>query len=111
MGAVSADGRLRCDALGCVYRVGGTSVALARTEDALRDDCEAADVVVADVAVFAPCSADAVVDRLDVWRRGAHAIWLTDDGPRIESVADGRGDRPWVLPRHRPQGARNQPAP
>ena len=101
LGEASGDGRLRCDSLGCVYRVGATSVALARTEDALWDDCGEVDVVVAAVAVFVPCGAEAVVDRIDLWRRGAHAIRFTRDGPRVESVSDRRGDRPWVLPRRR----------
>jgi competence protein ComEC len=38
------------------------------------------------------------VDRFDVWRNGAHAIWLDPAGPRILSDREFRGSRPWVPP-------------
>ena len=101
-GEQSADSRLRCDGLGCVYTADGITVALSRDERTLDDDCRAADVVLAAVAVFVPCGDAAVVDRLDLWWNGAYAVWLTPSGPRIESVADRRGGRLWVLPRQRP---------
>jgi len=37
-----------------------------------------------------------VVDRFDLWRRGAHALWLEGDGARVVTVAEGRGERPWA---------------
>jgi competence protein ComEC len=38
-----------------------------------------------------------VVDRFDLWRRGAHAIYLDGgDGIRVETVRDWRGERPWT---------------
>ena len=36
------------------------------------------------------------LDRFSVWRDGAHAVWLTPDGPRIVSDRGYRGSRPWV---------------
>ncbi|MCH8858723.1 MAG: hypothetical protein IID54_03990 [Proteobacteria bacterium] len=36
-----------------------------------------------------------VVDRFDVWREGAMAIWLTRDAVRVQTVAEVRGRRPW----------------
>lgn len=100
-GAVTgADGRLRCDAAGCVYRANGLSVALAASEDALIDDCWRADAVVSLVPIRGDCPAPAgTVDRFDLWLEGAHALWLSDDGIRIESVASRRGERPWVIRR------------
>ena len=41
----AADGRLRCDALGCVYRRGDHVFALTRQAEAFADDCRLADVV------------------------------------------------------------------
>ncbi|MDP6602814.1 MAG: ComEC/Rec2 family competence protein [Rhodospirillales bacterium] len=97
----SADGRLRCDSLGCVYRSHARTVALVRRAQALIEDCWVADVVVSVVPVRAACpSARVVVDRFDLWRYGAHAIWLGEGDAsniRVESVNRGRGDRPWVL--------------
>lgn len=97
----SADGRLRCDSLGCIYRAKGFVVALPRDERALADDCRAADVVVAVVPVRRRCpSARVVIDRFDLWREGAHALWLGGDGSgvRVESVVARHGRRPWVGP-------------
>jgi competence protein ComEC len=98
-GTATADGRLRCDRLACLYRAEGVTVALVREEEALAEDCRAADVVIAAVAVFVPCPARVVIDRLDVWREGAHAVWIEDGEVRVRTVADTRGRRPWVLPR------------
>lgn len=118
---------LRCDSLGCVYRTGagiaridgqvgenaqggeaattddgtrkrGHVVAIARRGEALSDDCRRADVVVSLIPVRARCpSAAVVIDRFDLWRDGAHALWLRPDSVRVASVNGQRGDRPWVL--------------
>jgi len=97
-GGEGAGGALACDAVGCVYRAKGHVVALARDEGALAEDCRIADVVVATVPVRRPCpSARVVIDRFDLWREGAHAVWLSGDGVRAESVNGVRGVRPWVV--------------
>jgi competence protein ComEC len=95
----SGDGRLRCDGLGCIYRVNGWVAALPRHEGALPEDCRTADVIVASVPVRVRCSsARIIVDRFDVWREGAHAVYLPKTGPpRAISVNDVRGRRPWVV--------------
>jgi competence protein ComEC len=88
---------LRCDALGCVAQISGRIVALAQSPDALAEDCRQADIVVSVVPVRGPCpSARLVIDRFDVWRQGAHAIWLTRNGPVVRTAAQSRGNRPWV---------------
>jgi competence protein ComEC len=91
-------------------------VALIRRGEAVAEDCAAADLVVSPVPVRSPCRAVArVVDRIDVWRSGAHAIWLAPGAIRVESVDGWRGDRPWVPrrdpPRERPRGNRTARAP
>jgi competence protein ComEC len=100
-GADSGAGHdLVCDSLGCVYRAQGFAVALMRDPLAIADDCRRADIVVSAVPVPGACpSAMRVIDRFDLWRNGAHAIWLSRGEVRIESVADTRGDRPWVSKR------------
>jgi len=89
-------GWLSCDALGCVYRRGGRQVALALTGEALLEDCWGSDLVLSLVPVRRACpKGTAVLDRFDLWREGAHALWVEADGIRSESVAQWRGDRPW----------------
>jgi competence protein ComEC len=97
----SADESLACDSLGCLYEAHGQRVALVRDPMALRDDCRA-DLVVSAVPARKVCGRKAkVIDRIDVWRNGAHAVWLAPGGVEIESVESWRGARPWVPVRHR----------
>lgn len=91
----SADGRLVCDALGCVYRKDGRTVALPRDASAFAEDCAAADAVVS-TEPARRCRAPVVVDRWTLRRNGAHAIHTLPSGIRVESVRDHRGDRPWT---------------
>ena len=37
-----------------------------------------------------------VIDRFDLWRRGAHALWLDPGEVRVRTVAEATGDRPWT---------------
>jgi competence protein ComEC len=108
LGTQSADGRLRCDDLGCIYSRDGRRIAIVNKVDGLVDDCGGADIVVALVPVRRRCpSARQVIDRFDMWRYGAHALWLRDDGTlRVETARQVRGDRPWVpKPETRPRTA------
>lgn len=105
-GGAALDGRLRCDSAGCVASLDGRLVAFSRDPRALADDCRLADVVISATPLFdLPCGEpELVIDRFDLWRKGAHAIWLTPEGAVVETVAGERGARPWVVePRARPQ--------
>lgn len=98
------DGMFTCDALGCVLRKGGAVVALPHDPRAVHDDCAAADAIAAVVPVdkLSCRGAPLVIDRFDLWRRGAHAIWLGEEGAVAykKAVRDGQGERPWsVWPR------------
>jgi competence protein ComEC len=93
-----ADGRLACDSAGCIYVAHGRRIAVVRQPIALFEDCRLADIVVSLEPVRTPCGATAVIDRFDLWRNGAHAIWIDDDGRiDIRSVREMRGRRPWVI--------------
>jgi competence protein ComEC len=62
--------------------------------------CTGRDLVIATVDLFAACRAAAgqTIDRADLLRDGAHAIWIEANGIRIETVRAARGSRPWVPP-------------
>ena len=93
----SPDGRLNCDALGCLYRARGQVAALAQSEGALAEDCAAATVVVSLVPLRHTCTGvTTVIDRFDLWRNGAYAIWLDPDRVRVASARQWQGKRPWV---------------
>ncbi len=102
----SADGRLACDRLGCIYRAHGRVVALVRDERALAEDCRVADVLISAVPVRGAhrrsCRRpETLIDRFDLWRADAHALWLTRDSVRVESVGARRGQRLWTPRRDR----------
>jgi competence protein ComEC len=92
-----------CDPLGCSFAVRGREIALALSGEAVEEDCTRADLLLAVVPVRRSCRYPRLtIDRFDVWRGGAHAVWLRDGGGfRVESVAASLGDRPWVLERMR----------
>ncbi len=98
----SADGQLTCDGAGCIWRHAGHIIAIARTGEALAEDCRRADAIVSVVPVRRHCPAPRIViDRFDLWREGAHALWVRPEGMRSLSVNGARGDRPWVPRRER----------
>jgi competence protein ComEC len=100
--AAPTDESLACDGQACLYRRNGRTAALVREAVALAEECARADVVISAVPVRRGCAGAAlVIDRFALWRGGAHAIWLDRHGTRVETVADGRGDRPWVARRGR----------
>lgn len=99
-GQGGAGGRLRCDALGCLYRASGRTVALVRDPAALAEDCKIAEVVVSGAPVRrAQCRAPLVIDKFKLWRDGAHALWLDGAQVRVETVRQSRGNRPWTARR------------
>lgn len=93
-------GSVRCDTLACVAELRGRLIAFIFDPRALDEDCRVADIIVAAVPVDRACTQPAVViDRFDLWREGAHAVWLGEDGDvviQVRSVNQNRGSRPWV---------------
>jgi competence protein ComEC len=90
---------LTCEPAGCRLTLKNRRIAIVRHESILAEECLWADAVLASIPVRkTACRTAAVVDRFDVWREGAHAVFLDEENPaiRIESVACHRGHRPWV---------------
>jgi competence protein ComEC len=87
---------VRCDELGCVAILasGETVAAIARSE--ALEDCASADIVISAVPTRRRCDGPKlVVDKFDLARNGAYAIWL-GPAPAIETVEGERGQRPWA---------------
>ncbi len=94
------EGGLACTDAGCTlrYRVGGPS-ALLLLRPATGAACVASILASLEpVRLRCPEPLPLLVDRFDLWRDGAHAIWLEHDGVRVVSDRDMRGARPWVPP-------------
>jgi competence protein ComEC len=94
---------LRCDSDGCILHRKGQRVLIAYSATALAEDCEDVDAAVSLKAAHAFCPETEVVDRIDLRRRGAVAMWLTPDGVRTRFVADGMGERRWVATTRTPR--------
>jgi competence protein ComEC len=103
----------RCDLGGCVTTTKGRTISFALHPSALADDCERADILIApfwlDQLRREQCPKPAIIiDKRDLWENGAHAIYVGrrlwgDRGGRLTlaTVADLRGERPWVVGRRR----------
>jgi len=78
-----------------VQEIKGQRIAFIRDARALPEDCSEADLVISFVPAGRICvTPHTVIDRFDVWRSGAHAIWLGHGGVRVTMVAATRGNRP-----------------
>jgi competence protein ComEC len=108
-----AGGAFNCDAVGCIARVKGATVAVARHPSAVTDDCLNADILILDDPKPPDCAVPGtVIDVFDRWRNGAYALYVYRDEsspePRVrfETVAAHRGERPWSrLPQRTGTGA------
>lgn len=89
--------RVRCDALGCIYRLDDRLIAFPADPAALAEDCSRAFMIVADFDVRRKCSAVPwAIDRRVLMRNGSHAILISGERVTIRTDRDVRGDRPWV---------------
>ncbi|MBT4687038.1 MAG: DUF4131 domain-containing protein [Rhodospirillaceae bacterium] len=93
---VEDDRVMRCDRLGCALLHESGAVGFARDPRALEDDCRIADLVLSAMPVRINCpSAQMVIDRFDLWRRGSIAVRWRDGVISVQGANDDRGDRPW----------------
>ena len=106
-GLAKADGdwakatNIACDALGCVFHKANQSIAFTKRPEALFEDCERSSILVNlnDMGrQQLVCQSKLVIGFDDLKKNGAHALYFTDSGVRIETVRKQRGNRPWVLP-------------
>lgn len=96
---VDTDTGLSCDEGGCYLEQGGAKVAFAFHPSAHEEDCARANILIAlDPVRVRPCRSATVIDRFDLWRNGAYAVWFNG---RYETVASLRGDRPWTISHRR----------
>jgi competence protein ComEC len=94
----AAGGLVSCTEAACWLRSrpGGPAALLLRGA-APADACNAAVLVSLEPIRFR-CRGVRWVDRFDVWRNGAFAVWLLPDGVHVLADRWVRGARPWVPP-------------
>lgn len=89
----------KCDALGCVAHVKGKVIAIPKTDEALLEDCNKADVVLMPYALGRRnCKADVVIDARMRDAKGGHWLWLDNDGHiRVGNTVQAQGARAWNI--------------
>jgi len=93
----------------CLAVVKDKRIAFAQAEAEGKLTCPDTDILVAGFPLRKSCSSIPLrIDRFDVWRMGAHALFIEGGTIRTETARSVRGARPWVTePRARkmrPQG-------
>jgi competence protein ComEC len=92
----------QCDEHSCLALIAGRIVSHVIHPAALADDCRRAAILITPLSVTVPCPGpEAIIDAQALWEKGAHVIRIADGAIHVESVADSRGVRPWVIVRHR----------
>lgn len=89
-------GDMSCDKSGCVLARGEKKVLLAFDPSALAEDCGEVDAIVSTVAAYDLCADGFIIDRINLARRGAHALWVSKDEITARSSADAMGTRVWM---------------
>lgn len=85
--------RMRCTAL-----LRGRAVVYLMEDETGPADCRGADIVIAEFPLRGRCRAAPLrIDRFDLWRHGAHAVYLTGPEPVVETARGEQGHRPWVV--------------
>ncbi len=81
-----------------MFQARGQLVALVNDSRALAEDCATATVVIAlEPVPDGTCPEPRVViDRFDLWRNGAYALWLSPDSITVRSARGVSGERSWV---------------
>ena len=104
-------GTVRCDHMGCIV-VGdsGQKISVVWDEGALLEDCWTSDIVISATPVRRRCDAPSqVIDRFDMWRNGAYAIYLDGRDIDIVHTREIRGDRPWTRAANRTRSRSGDP--
>ncbi|MGE3333448.1 MAG: ComEC/Rec2 family competence protein [Rhodospirillaceae bacterium] len=89
-------GDMACDKSGCVLTRGEKKVLLAFDPAALAEDCGEVDVIVSTVAAYDLCTEGFIIDRINLARKGTHALWVSEEGITARSAADAVGARVWM---------------
>ncbi len=99
----------QCDEQSCLAVIRGRIVSHVLHPAALAEDCRRA-VVLTALPVTGSCPGpQVIIDKHSLWEKGAQTIRFDREmgeegvgpGIRIETVAEGRGVRPWAIVRHR----------
>jgi competence protein ComEC len=82
----------------CTAEVKGRRVVYLSGGEGKPMDCRAIDILIADFPLRGACRRVPLrIDRFDLWRHGAHAVYLNAAGPTVQTARGAQGQRPWVV--------------
>ncbi len=86
----------------CLFTVAGHKGAILSDVRGFQAACNGGqaggpEIVISQIAAHAHCPAPLVIDRTDLARDGAQSVTFTAAGPRIETVREVSGERPWSV--------------
>jgi competence protein ComEC len=89
----------------CFSDLASMSVAYVHETPETDWECPPTAIIIADFPLREKCAeAKLKIDRFDVWKFGAHAIYIEGDVARVETAKGMQGERPWVFePRSKPK--------
>ncbi len=91
------EGQLCCDTDMCFYDRADVKVSFLKEKYAAAQACNMSDLVIAPFSIKGRECGARDIDWYSFKHDGAHAIWIDKGGDyKIKTVADTRGDRPWV---------------
>ena len=94
--STDANARARCDLLGCRFNLKGWHLAISADPRSHPEDCTNAEILISSTPVRINCpTPEVIVDRFDLWRDGAHAIYVNEERMRVDTVRQYRGKRLW----------------
>ncbi len=92
-----------CDGDGCIAKIDDRIIALPKNYQAVKKDCQKADLVITDIRMNSKtrrqlgCYKDKLIQGWDLRHKEIIALYKNKDGFEMKTVADSRGNRPWVV--------------
>lgn len=100
--AFTAFGRgdaLDCYPLGCTGRVAGRAIAIVTDARGFEEEHRRSDILISSEPVPRSCAAPQLaIGRFDLWRAGAHAVWLDEDDVTTWRARVHAPRHPWMRP-------------
>ncbi|MEP4380701.1 MAG: ComEC/Rec2 family competence protein [Alphaproteobacteria bacterium] len=101
-------GGLTCDDVGCTGDMGGYALAVVEDARGFEEECRRADILISSEPIPRSCRGPkgpaVTIGRFDVWRSGAHAIWLSEANRPVTvwRARERNPGRPWMRPTQLP---------
>ena len=87
-----------CVASRCAAQVKGRQVVYVSGDEGNKLDCRGADILIADFPLRGACwRVPLRIDRFDLWRSGAHAVYIGGPETVVRTSRGEQGRRPWVV--------------